>query len=211
MGMIIFSTSFFPPVQYFTHLYSAKGVLMEAWEHYQKKTFRNRYMIYGANGVVPLSVPVEKSDIQKQIIKDVRIAYHTIWNETHWKTIESAYNSSPYFLYYEDEIHAIFNKKWKFLFDMNLASINAILNCLDIKINIELTATYKISEYYENDLRELIQPKNDFRNDMKFTPIEYRQVFGLKYNFVPNLSILDLLFNKGPETLLVLRDGGGIN
>ena len=203
----ILTSSFFPTIQYVTYLYSAKSVLIETCEHYQKKTYRNRYEIYGANGIVPLSVPVEKGNTPKQYIKDIRIAYHTSWNETHWKTIESAYNSSPYFLYYEDDISNVFFKKWEFLLDMNIASIHAILNCLEIKVNIELTSTYNPSGYYENDFREIVQPKNDFRADIKFNPIEYRQVFGLKHGFIPNLSILDLLFNKGPETLLVLRDG----
>ena len=207
MDTIVLTSSFFPNIQHFTYLYNAQKVMIECCENYQKKTYRNRYEIYGANGIVPLSVPVEKGNTQKQIIKDVRIAYHTSWNETHWKTIESAYNSSPYFLYYEDEIRAVFMKKWDFLLDMNIASINTILNCFEIKKEIELTSTYNLSGYYENDLRELVQPKYDFKNDSKFIPIEYRQVFGLKYGFIPNLSILDLLFNKGPEGLLVLRDG----
>jgi hypothetical protein len=97
---VILTTSFFPPIQYFTHLFAAEHVLIEAYERYQKKTYRNRYLIYGANGIIPLSVPIEKGDNTKQLIKDVRVSYNMSWNENHWKTIESAYNSSPYFLYY---------------------------------------------------------------------------------------------------------------
>ena len=205
--MIILSTSFFPPVQYFTHLFAIQNVLIEACEFYQKKTYRNRYLIYGANGIIPLSVPVEKSNNPKQLIKDVRVSYDMAWNETHWKTIESAYNSSPYFLYYEDEIRMIFMKKWNFLFDMNIASINAIENCLEIKTNISLTTTYQPSGFYKEDLREVIQPKIHTDRDKNFIPVEYRQIFALKHGFIPNLSILDLLFNKGPETLLILERG----
>jgi len=203
----VLTSSFFPPVQYFTHLFAAKRVLIEVCENYQKKTYRNRYLIYGTNGIIPLSVPVEKGNSAKQNIKDVRVSYIMPWNENHWKTIESAYNSSPYFLYYEDDIREIFIKKWDFLLDMNIASINIIANCLEIKTDLQYTTTYNPPGYYEKDLRELINPKNDVKNDINFIPIEYRQVFGGKYGFISNLSILDLLFNKGPETLLILRDG----
>jgi hypothetical protein len=204
---VILTSSFFPPVQYFTHLFAAGHVLIETCENYQKKTYRNRYLIYSANGIIPLSVPIEKADTAKQLIKNIRVSYNTPWNENHWKTIESAYKSSPYFLYYEDEIRAVFMKKWDFLFDMNIASINAVENCLEIKTDIALTTTYHPFGYYKTDLRELIQPKININKDINFIPIEYRQVFGLKHGFIPNLSILDLLFNKGPETLLILQEG----
>ena len=202
----ILSSSFFPSVQYFAHLFGAGGALIEANDHYQKKTFRNRYMIYAANGVLTLSVPVESGQSSRILMKDVRVAYDTSWNDVHWKSIEAAYNSSPYFLYYEDDIRPIFEKKWKYLFDMNIASIEAVKNCLGIELNLTPTTEYHAPDYYENDLREIINPKNKLSDDKKFTTVEYRQVFGLKYGFAPNLSILDLLFNKGNETLLIFKD-----
>jgi len=201
----IFSASFFPPIQYFARLYAAKKILIEAYENYQKKSYHNRYMIYGANGIIPLSVPVEKGVNAKQLIKDVRIAYCSHWNENHWKTLESTYSSSPYFLYYEDEIRKIFMHKHIFLFDLNIASIVAVEKCLEIKTDIHLTKKYYPAGYYENDFRDLIHPKRDNCDDKNLVEVKYHQVFGHKYGFVPNLSILDLLFNKGPETELVLR------
>ena len=201
----VFSTSFFPPIQYFSYFYSAKKVLIEAFENYQKKSYRNRCMICGANGIITLSVPVEKTNSTKQLIKDVRVAYHENWNENHWKTIISAYKSSPYFLYYEDDIRPIFTKKWNFLLDLNIAAIETVGNCLEVKTEIQLTEKYYPIDYYENDFRELIHPKKDINEDKNFVPFEYRQVFGTKHGFMPNLSILDLLFNKGPETELVLQ------
>ncbi|MCL2073079.1 MAG: WbqC family protein [Marinilabiliaceae bacterium] len=200
----IFSTAFFPPVQYFSHLYAAKNVLMEANENYQKKSYRNRCMICGANGTITLSVPVEKSINLKQPVKDVRVVYHSNWNENHWKTIESAYSSSPYFLFYENDIRPIFTKKWNFLLDLNIASIHSITDCLEIECEINLTQNYNPVGYYEKDFRELINHKKDIKKDKEFTPMEYHQVFAQKHGFIPNLSILDLLFNKGPETELIL-------
>ncbi|MDR2926996.1 MAG: WbqC family protein [Cytophagaceae bacterium] len=201
----LFSAAIFPPVQLFTHLLASREALFEAYEHYQKKTYRNRYLIGSANGVLPLSVPVEKGDLPKLLMKDVRISYDMQWNEVHWRSIESAYNSSPYYLYYEDEIRAVFDKKWKYLLDMNLASMETIFSCLDIHFNIAKTTEYKPSSFYATDLRILTNPKNNLSDDNSFRIVEYRQVFASKFGFMPNLSILDLLFNKGPETLLVLK------
>ena len=202
----VFSSAFFPPVQYFAHLFSYKQVLIETYDNYQKKTYRNRCLVAGANEIITLSVPVEKGNSPKQLMKDVKVAYNTNWNETHWKTIESAYNSSPYFLYYEDDIRPVFTKKYNFLLDLNISSIEAVKNCIDIKTNLKFTENFYPTGYYENDFRELIHPKRDIKDDLFFTSVQYRQVFDSKHGFIPSLSILDLLFNKGPETLLVLKE-----
>lgn len=202
----VFGPALFPPIRYFGHLIEGSEALIEANCHYSRQTYRNRYLILGANGVMPLSVPVEKISGTKICTKDVLVSYDTPWNEIHWKSIVSAYNASPYFQYYDLDIEAIFKRKWKYLLDMNLHSVQIILDCLGLSTKISLTNEYLSPDYYLNDFREIIHPKKEQNIDNDFRVIPYRQVFGEKPGFTGNLSILDLLFNKGPESLLILRD-----
>ncbi len=202
----IFSTALFAPVQYFAHLYNAGEADIEHNCNYSRQSYRNRFVIYGANGSLPLSVPVVKKSGEKTITRDVRVSYDTPWNEVHWKSIESAYNSSPYYLYYKDDIEPIFKKRWNFLIDMNMAALTVAMECTGVDTSVKFTESY-IDIYSEaEDYRNTIHPKIDFLTDPLFTPHPYRQVFLGVGGFVPNLSILDLIFNKGPESLLVLRD-----
>lgn len=203
----IFSSALFAPVQYFTHLEACSQATIELYCNYSRQSFRNRYVIYGANGPLALSVPVVKVPGKKIFTKDVRISYDTPWNEVHWKSIEAAYNSSPYYLYYKDEIEPIFTKKWEFLKDLNEASLRIAMECCDVHTPITYTNDYHtVYDPSVQDLRDIIHPKKDLTTDLAFKPQNYRQVFATGKNFIPNLSILDLIFNKGPESLLVLRD-----
>ncbi len=202
----IFSSAFFPPVQYFSRLVSVNEALVEGHCNYSRQTYRNRYLIMGANGILQMSVPIEKISGVKTKTKDILVSYDTSWNELHWKSIVSAYNASPYFQFYDLDIGAIFNKKWKYLLDMNLESVNTILDCLGLSISISVTDNFLPIDTYRNDFREIIQPKKKLSVDSFYTPVAYRQVFEQKHGFVPNLSILDLLFNKGPESLIVLKE-----
>lgn len=202
----VFGPALFPPIRYFSHLIEGSDALIEANCHYSRQTYRNRYLILGANGVMPLSVPVEKISGTKICTKDVLVSYDTPWKELHWKSIVSAYNASPYFQYYDMDVEAIFKRKWKYLLDMNLQSVQIILDCLGLSTKISLTNEYHSTDYYLNDFREIIHPKKEQNIDNDFRIIPYRQVFGEKLGFTGNLSMLDLLFNKGPESLLILRD-----
>jgi hypothetical protein len=202
----IFSTALFAPIQYFAHLAACSQATIELFCHYSRQSYRNRYVIYGANGPLALSVPVVKASGTKTLSKDVRVSYDTPWNEVHWKSIESAYNSSPYYLYYKDDLEPLFTKKWHFLNDLNEAALQITMECTGVDTPLTYSTAYH-SEYPSmEDFREIIHPKTDSRADKDFTPQSYRQVFGIGKPFVPNLSILDLIFNKGPESLLVLRD-----
>jgi hypothetical protein len=202
----VFGSAFFPPIQYFAHLILQNETLVEANCNYSRQTYRNRYLISGANGVLQMTVPVEKVSGQKTKTKDIQVSCDTPWQELHWRSIVSAYNASPYFQYYDLDIEPFFNKKWKYLLDMNLASVQTIIECLGLKTSIVLTDDYLPQDQYIEDYREIIHPKKDYGTDTRFQSVSYRQVFEQKHGFLPNLSILDLLFNKGPESLLVLKE-----
>ena len=202
----IFSSAFFGPVQYFAHLASTEIACIEHHCHYSRQTYRNRFVIRGANGALPLSAPVVKCSGVKTVTKDTRLSYDTPWNQVAWKSIEAAYNSSPYFLYYKDDIEPIFSQKWMFLVDMNMAALKVAMDCTGIDATIKTTTSFINSYEDVDDLRELIHPKVNYQADSLFYPTRYRQVFEPEGEFIPNLSILDLIFNKGPESLLVLRD-----
>jgi hypothetical protein len=202
----IFSSALFAPVQYFAHLTASSQAIIEAYCNYSRQSYRNRYLIYGANGPLPLSVPVVKVSGKKTRTRDVRVSYDTPWNEVHWKSIEAAYNSSPYYLYYKDDIEPLFAKKWDFLKDLNAAALRITMECTGVDTPVIYSEEFQLEYASVKDLREVIHPKKDLLTDSDFVPQPYRQVFGAGKSFIPNLSILDLIFNKGPESLLVLRD-----
>ncbi len=205
----VFSTAYLPSIQYLTHWVASDNKLVEKYCHYTKQTYRNRCDILGANGPISLIVPVIKGRRLKVLTKDVEIAYHERWQALHWRSIVSAYQSSPFFEFYMDDFAPFYEKNYRFLLDFNTELFQVIQDALDLSIDIDFTNAYE-REYNPNeyiDLREAIHPKLDFKEDAFFSPISYRQVFGNKFDFVPNLSILDLLFNKGPEAIDWLEDG----
>ena len=188
-------------IQYYSLFAHSKEVLLEKNAHYVKQTYRNRCQILTANGVMNLTIPVEKVSGEKMLDKDVKIS-PTDWQRVHWIAIESAYNNSPFFLYYEDDIRPMYEKKYDFLLDFNLELQEKLVSLLGLTTEFKLTENYIDS--YENDLREVLSPKykGDYPN---FNPESYYQVFKEKYGFVENLSIYDLLFNMGNESILILN------
>ncbi|MDD2382443.1 MAG: WbqC family protein, partial [Mariniphaga sp.] len=140
---ILLSTAFFPPVQYISKLVLYEHVYIEQFENFSKQTFRNRCVISGANGPVSLIVPVVKGRTQKTGIKDLQISYDTEWQRNHWRTIFSAYNSSPFFEYYSDDLQPFFEKRGKYLLDFNLEALNTICNLLEIENRSVLTEAFE--------------------------------------------------------------------
>lgn len=204
---ILLSTAYFAPVRYFSKLISYPEIYIEQHENFVKQTYRNRTVILGANGPIPLIVPVEKGRDRKVTIKDLRIAYDEEWQRNHWRTIFSAYNSSPFFEYYADDIETFFRKKPVFLFDFNQQITETILELIEAEVNIKLTDDFE--QIPENCLnfREQISPKLHLINpDPHFEVQPYTQVFSEKFGFVPDLSILDLLFNEGPSAHALLEE-----
>ncbi|HBX51458.1 MAG TPA: hypothetical protein DEH02_10370 [Bacteroidales bacterium] len=203
----ILSVSFFPPIQYCTKFLLHQNIQIEQFENYQKQSYRNRCVILSANGSMILSVPVERTDAQKIPVRDIKIAYHTSWQKLHWRSIVSAYNNSPFFEFYADDIAPFFQKKYTYLFDYNIEILNVIFKISNLNFSFSFAEKYT-AEVAENvlDLREAIHPKlQKAHTDIFFAPYPYAQVFSDKFPFTPNLSILDLLFNQGPDTKKILQ------
>jgi hypothetical protein len=203
MKTVCLTSAYLAPVVWYAVLLSGT-VVIEKHCSYIKQTYRNRCTIATTNGLLSLSIPVEKPETPKVLTKDVRIASHGNWQHLHWNAIVSAYNSSPFFEYYEDDFRPFYEKKQTFLFDFNESLRELICRLIDIEPVIAYSEKY-LPEV-DPDFRELIHPKRECRfSGENITFIPYYQVFQQKYGFQPNLSIIDLLFNMGPESLLILK------
>ncbi|MDR1225563.1 MAG: WbqC family protein [Prevotellaceae bacterium] len=198
------STAYLPPVQYFCKLATAEHVLIEKHEHYLKQTFRSRCQILSANGVLDLSIPIEKRHGEKMPIGTVRIDYQTEWQRQHWRSLVAAYSSSPFFMYYADELKIFYTQRYDLLLNFNTQLTRTICELIGARRSLDFTEKYEHS--VPNDFRMGISPKSLQKiEDNNFSPVEYYQVFSAKFGFTPNLSIVDLLFNEGPDTLQVLK------
>lgn len=202
MDTAYLSTAYLAPVQYYCKLLQYPALKIEREENYLKQTYRNRCIIAAANGPHPLSVPIEKPDTLKCLTRDIRISDHGNWRHLHWNALVSAYGTSPFFEYYQDDFQPFYEKKYAFLLDFNEELRMLVCSLLDLEPDITYTTVYEPG--VDNDFRETISPKSK-TEDPLFSPVPYYQVFREKYGFLPNLSIADLLFNMGPEGLLVLR------
>lgn len=191
----IFSTAYFPSVQYFTEIVKGKNIVIEKHENYVKQSYRNRCKILSTNGIQTLSIPVKKISGQKIPIADTQIDYTESWQQVHFKSIATAYQKSPFYEFYIDAFEKFFTKKYKFLFDFNTEILETLLSELEIEKKISFTEKYEVEIPNYNDFRNSINPKNKFDKD--FLGKKYIQVFSNKFNFAENLSILDLLFNEG--------------
>jgi hypothetical protein len=207
---ILLSTAYFAPIQYYTKLLSADRVYLEQFENFIKQTYRNRCVVLGGNGTIQLIVPVVKGRGTKILIKDLKISYDNDWQRNHWRTIFSAYSSSPFFEYYKDDIMPFFETKPQFLLDFNLRIHDTICELLEIENHTVLTTDFEKVPQETANLREFISPKIKTEKDASFQAQKYTQVFSDKLGFVPNLSILDLIFNEGPNSYSVLEGSRGI-
>jgi len=189
---------YLPPVELFVELNKYKpNVLIEREEHFPKQTYRNRANIYSPDGVLTLTVPVVKGSKNHTKIRDVKISYDFKWQRLHWMGLETCYRSSAYFEYYEDDFAPFYEKNFEYLFDYNQQLFELLVKLTKIKTSISYTENYE--EEYPNliDLRNTISPKKE--NDFAQKP--YFQVFEDRHGFIKNLSIVDLLFNQGPQLL----------
>lgn len=204
---ILLSTAYFAPIRYFSKLAAYPEIHIEQHENFIKQTYRNRTVILGANGQIPLIVPVEKGRGKKICIKDLRIAYDEEWQRNHWRTIFSAYNSSPFFEYYADDLEPFFRKKYEFLFDLNQQITETLVEILEIETELKLTDDFEQIPKTCLNFREQISPKTHLiDDDAQFVAQPYTQVFTEKFGFIPDLSILDLLFNEGPSSHSLLGE-----
>ena len=200
MKQLLLSTTYFGPIQWYQKLYRAESIQIERWESFQKQTYRNRCIIATTNGPQALTVPIERQ-FTINCIKDIRISDHGNWRHLHWNALQSAYGESPFFDYYQDDIRPFFEQRWDYLFDFNEAIREKMCELLDIQPKVDYSKEFTVN--YMKDYRMVIRPKNP-EPDPDFTPKRYYQVYEQKHGFLPNLSILDLLFNMGPESIFYL-------
>ncbi|WP_445452222.1 WbqC family protein [Flavobacterium sp. 25HG05S-40] len=200
MNNILIHPSYFPSISHFVAIAQADLVTFEMEDNFQKQTNRNRMFIYSPNGMQLLNVPVKHTKERHQRIKEVRIENDFDWQKQHFKSLEAAYRTSPFFEYFEDAIVPIFQKKHTFLMDLNLETMSMVSQCLKLEFDYDETAEYFHEVTDKKDFRNLINGKKDT------TQVEpYTQVFGDKHGYLNNLSVLDLLFNEGRYALDYLK------
>ena len=219
----LLSSTYFGPVQWYQKLNRCEECLIERHESFIKQTYRNRMIIPTTNG--PLSLTIPTNHDTSMAMKDIRISDHANWRHVHWNALMSAYGESPFFEYYQDDIRPFYEKKYEFLFDFNMETMEKMIELLDIRPKVSVTDEYLLSEERRvkseesnsfegqtqhstlktpiKDFRDVIRPKKPLA-DPDFTPQRYYQVYEQKFGFLPNMSILDLLFNEGNEAIFFL-------
>lgn len=218
----LLSVAYWAPIQYYCKLLTYGHCFVEQYDNYAKQSYRNRCLIAVPEGKLALTVPVDKGEEAKCLVKDVRLSDHGNWRHLHWNALESAYRNSPFFEYYADDFRPFYERKWTFLVDFNEAIAQTVCELIGLKpiegrtdeyshadkeLRIEGRNNAPIALF--DDWRDTIHPKHPYDTDAHFQPAEYYQVFSDRNGFLPNLSIADLLFNMGPESILVLQQSAG--
>lgn len=199
---ILIHPTYFGSVEQFGAIAKSDKMVFEVQDNYQKQTYRNRMYIYGANGKLLLNIPIKhNSGKGRQKYRDVKIENDFPWQKEHFKSLESAYRTSPFFEFYEDEIAPLYQKKHRFLMDFNFECFDLITDFLQLEANVSRTVSYEKEVTGLIDLRHLVNAKKEPSHGLT----KYTQVFKDKHQFIPNLSILDLLFSEGPNTLTFLE------
>ena len=199
---ILIHPNYFPNIHQFTQIIKANNILFEVSDNYQKQTFRNRTYIYGANGKLGLFIPVIHTHNNRELFKDVKISYDSNWMDLHLKSLQSAYRSSPYFEYFEDEFIKLYSEKEKFLADFNIKCIKLISNLLDLDLDYKISGEYVEKTNDIIDLRDL----SNARKEKKIDTPKYIQVFESKHGYINNLSIIDLIFSEGPNSVSLITN-----
>ena len=200
----LLASTYFGPVQWYQKLNQSDCCLLERHDHFVKQTYRNRCVIATTSGLQVLTVPIERYEGAHCEMRDIRISDHGSWRHLHWNALQSAYGESPFFEFYADDLRPFFERRWELLFDFNTAITRKMCELLDVHPQIAFTEVYASAEEEGvTDFRDAIRPKHPLPDD-GFRPRRYYQVYEQKHGFQPNLSILDLLFNEGPEAVLYL-------
>ena len=196
-GKILLSTAYLPPIEYFARILNAKEVFIEREENYLKQSYRNRCYVLSANGPHLLTVPVYLGSFHKTAVKDIRIDYSKRWQQVHIGALRAAYSSSPFFLYYFEDIEKVIVTEYKYLIDLNTDLLRVLLRILSIDVKLSYTTDFMPSVNGENDYRYSISPKKE----SGYIEKKYTQVFSDRNKFVKKLSIVDLIFNTGVDAL----------
>lgn len=198
---ILLSVAYLPPIGWFSLLLKYP-VIIEKHETYLRQSYRNRCLIYSERGILPLSVPVTRPNGNHSLTSAVQIYNNGKWYLKHWRAIRSAYENSPYFLYYKDDLKPFYNGSFNHLFQFDMQLIEKLCVLMEIHPQINFTKTFEKEPSDSLDLRDTFSPKRI----SSFSQPEYIQVFADRHGFIPGLSVLDLLFNLGPESKKYLAD-----
>jgi hypothetical protein len=194
---ILIETAYMPPIDYMKEVIGADSIVIEAFETYTKQTCRNHCTIYGPNGMQTLTIPVIKVNGNHTLTRDIRISDHQPWQRTHWRSIETAYNNSPFFLFYQDLFAPYYERRFNFLIDFNLELLHLLLRIMKLNRIIRTSVEYVKSPSGIRDLRGILVQK---RTEQSGQHPRYIQVFESSHGFIPGLSVLDVIFNLGPES-----------
>lgn len=197
---LIIDIQYFSSTILYKNLHKFSNIVFDQYETYQKMGFRNRCQLAGAGGVIDLSIPLLRGRGQKTLVRDVRISERQPWRAQHWKTIVSCYSRSPWFDHYRDELEGLYRRRFDYLLDWDLAAFDWSVRVLGLVIPVGLTEGWErdYSPLEVADWRGRLRPKDRERVDFTVDrPVRYRQVFEERTGFIPNLSILDLLFCEG--------------
>ncbi|GHA44226.1 hypothetical protein GCM10007103_26810 [Salinimicrobium marinum] len=204
MQQLLLHPCYFGPISQFVALAKAPEVIFENEDNYQKQTYRNRMYIYGANGRLLLNIPIKHTGEKKQHQKyrDVRVENDFHWQKQHWKSVQSAYRTSPFFEFYEDDFEPLYAKKYEFLLDFNYDCLEVVLESLQLELEYKKTETFDpVAPETLSDGRYLVNAKSQTKQDLE----PYTQVFESKKGYLNNLSIVDLIFNEGPNAISYLE------
>jgi hypothetical protein len=199
---ILLHPTYFPSISHFVAMAQSEQITFEIEDNFQKQTNRNRTYIYSPNGIQLLNIPVKHSKLSHQKTKDIQIENDFDWQKQHFKSLEAAYRSSPFFEYFEDDIRPLFEKKHTFLLDLNFETLDFVTKSMRMKLDYNTT-----TEYFHEVNTNLVSDFRFLANGKKDTSLfeSYTQVFDDKYGFINNLSILDLLFNEGKFAIDYLK------
>lgn len=201
---MLFPTSYLPPIHWFADAFYEESILLEVQETFPKQTIRNRCVIASASGALNLIIPVSKPNGSHTITSDILVDYSKSWQKNHWRSIVAAYNKSPFFLYYRDEFERLFNLKHQSLVNLNHDFISLVFKLLKLNKELNYTTEYPKDEFLAGRLKLFSDKKAD-SSWQNYNQPRYIQVFEPKNGFLPGLSILDLLFNLGPDSLAYLK------
>lgn len=207
MDRILLHPAYFGPISQYTAMVHAGEVIFENEDNYQKQTYRNRMYIYDANGKLLLNIPIKHRTAlgiksrEHQKYREVQIENEFDWQTQHWRALKASYQTSPFFEFYEDDLYPLYHKNYKFLIDFNYACLEFIKEHLQLEFEARKTSEYILNPENIADLRKLVNAKS-----RSFSNSAYTQVFENKHGFIPDLSILDLLFNKGPASTEYLEE-----